>query len=806
MSTSTKTDQLCFHCGDICRSSDIQHDNKVFCCDGCLTVHQILSSNGLDNYYQLENFPGIKRNRRKTQFDFLDEPSIASKLYEFEDEQHGKYTFSLPEIHCSSCVWLLENLNRLNEGVKYSRVNFFKKEATVVFQKELISFRELAELLDEIGYTPSLTLQDTHGKKAVTNQKQLIKRLAVAGFCFGNVMLFSFPEYFGLNPVRDLYFVRIFGGFNLLFGTFALVYSGEYYLRSAIKSLRKKVLHINVPLALGMITLFLRTAYEILWSVGPGYADSLTGLIFFLLVGKWFQDKTYGNLSFERDYKSYFPIAVRVLTENGTESRALSEVEKGDRLMVRNDEIIPVDGILLNGNAAIDYSFVTGESVPVNKDLGELVYAGGKQLGAQIEIEATKDVEQSQLTKIWNEVGADDQQTRTQAFSDRIAKYFTIILIGIAVSTLAYWWIVDPSKAIFAFTSVLIVACPCALALSSPFALGNAMRLLGRKKYYLKNAAVVEELSHINHIVFDKTGTITDSTGFEVSYDGDKLTHADLEDIKGLVSHSNHPYSEAIYHELAEQSSSHVDYFKEHPGKGVEGYVKERFIRLGSASWLQAPKNSHAAVWVEINGEILGRFGIGNKFRSDLGEVLEELDQRNLKLSILSGDAPSEKSRLERIFPGFLKKLFKQSPQDKLDHIKDFQAQGDEVMMVGDGLNDAGALLQSNLGMVVTADSNNFTPAAKAIVDQKALSILPNVVDYSRRVMTLIKVSFVLSLVYNLAGLFFAVQGLLSPVIAAILMPLSSITVVAFNSLATRLAAQNILTNNKSKTLKTREL
>jgi len=793
MSTSTKTVNKCFHCGDICRSNFVKFEDKQFCCDGCLTVHQILSSNGLENYYDLEQYPGVRKKRSTARFEFLDEEAIASKLYEFEDEKHGKFTFTLPDIHCSSCVWLLENLNKLNPGVKHSRVNFFKKEATVVFEKDKISFRKVAELLDEIGYTPSLTLNSLESDKPITNQKALIKRLAVAGFCFGNVMLFSFPEYFGLNPVNDLYFIKIFGGFNLLFGTLALLYSGFYYLESAFKSLRKKVLHINVPLALGMLTLFLRTAYEILAGIGPGYADSLTGLIFFLLIGKWFQDKTYGSLSFERDYKSYFPVAVRVMTDDGVVSKSLSDLQKGDRLQIRNEEIIPVDGILLNGSAAVDYSFVTGESVPVNKQLGELLYAGGKQLGSQIELEATKEVSQSQLTKIWNELGQDTGSTQTQAFSDRIAKYFTITLIGIALLTLGFWLLVNPSTAIFAFTSVLIVACPCALALSSPFALGNAMRLLGRKEYYLKNSAVVEELSHIDHLVFDKTGTITVNDGYALHYKGQKLSHSELEDIRGVVSHSKHPYSEAIYTELKDHNSSTVEHFKEIAGKGLESFVNEKYYRLGSEAWIKKPDHDEAAVWVEINGEVKGRFVVNNRFREELGPVLKELDRKKYKISVLSGDQATEKKNLDNIYPNFFYQLFKQTPEDKLNRVKELQEGGDNVMMLGDGLNDAGALLQSDVGLVITSDSNNFTPAAKAIVDENVFGLLPNVLTYSKTVMKLIKFSFVLSLIYNIAGLFFAIQGLLSPVIAAILMPLSSITVVAFNTVATRWAANKHL-------------
>ena len=284
---------------------------------------------------------------------------------------------------------------------------------------------------------------------------------------------------------------------------------------------------MDIPIALGIISIFLVSSWEIFSVTGAGYFDSLGGLIFFLLLGKTFQQKTFDHLSFERDYKSYFPIAVTRKNKDQEENIAFNKIEVGDRLIIHNEEIIPADSLLLNSHTHVDYSFVTGESTPIKKVAGEIIYAGGKQKGGVIEVEVTKKPSQRYLTQLWNKHQDQHTSNSLDLLSNKVSKYFTIVVLGIAFLAAAYWLPAGMEKSLHVFTSVLIIACPCALALSIPFTMGNATRILGNNKFYVKNLSVIEDITTIDYIIFDKTGTLTEVNKSKIEFKKSLLTALD---------------------------------------------------------------------------------------------------------------------------------------------------------------------------------------------------------------------------------------------------------------------------------------
>ena len=411
--SSKKEETPCYHCGDLCNEYEIVTDNKSFCCNGCKTVYEIFSENDLTCYYDLQTSPGSTPNIISGKYDFLDNTEITKKLLEFDDENYQIITLYIPTIHCSSCIWVLENLHKLQPFVTASQVNFPKKTVRITYKSKDISLKQLVLLLSSIGYEPYISLEDyTSGKKAI--DRQLIYKLGVAGFAFGNIMFLSFPEYFEVNEIWLDNYKYIFRWLMFFFSLPVVFYSGWDYFVSAYKGIRTKMLNIDVPIALGISVLFIRSTLEIILDIGTGFFDSLSGLIFFLLIGKYFQQRTYSFLSFERDYKSYFPIAVtRIDAHKKEETVQVYEIKKGDRLLIRNSELIPVDGILISGDANIDYSFVTGEADAVQKISGDKLFAGGKQQSGVLEIEALKSVEQSYLTQLWsNDAFMEDKKQR----------------------------------------------------------------------------------------------------------------------------------------------------------------------------------------------------------------------------------------------------------------------------------------------------------------------------------------------------------------------------------------------------------
>ncbi len=788
--------EICYHCGAECDHNKVVFDGKPFCCNGCKTVYEILNQNELSCYYDLDQTPGTIPAEIKGKYDYLDNDDIAEKIIEFNDGTTSVVSFYVPSIHCSSCIWVLENLDKLNKGVKTSIVNFPKKEARITFKNKEISLKEVVELMTSIGYEPNISLESAE-RSSLKIDRTLIYQVAIAGFAFGNIMLLSFPGYFEIDEFWLNRFRPFFSLLMFIFSIPVVIYCARDYFISAYKGLRHNILNIDVPISLGIIVLFLRSSYEIFTHSGQGYFDSLSGLVFFLLLGKVFQQKTYSFLSFERDYKSYFPIAVTKIDpkDNSHHSIAVHNIEQGDRLLIRNEEIIPVDGILINGNALLDYSFVTGESMPVTKNSGDKIFAGGKQTSGAIEMEALQTVTQSYLTQLWsNDIFSKTNEKNIKSLTDKMSKYFTIIILGIAFISGLYWFFIDKNTAFNVVTAVLIIACPCALALSAPFAFGNMIRIFGKHKFYLKNTDVIENISKIKTMVFDKTGTITTNKNTEISFEGEKLSEEETEDVKSLLRSSNHPLSRILFDHLRGKGNHEVSNFKEITGKGIEGKVNERMIRLGSAGYLNIkdPQQLNTYIYIAINGQIKGKFIFHNAYRKGLKELFTELSKK-YRLAILSGDNAGEKKTLEKILPPGSELLFNQKPEDKLKYIEQLQNKKEQVMMFGDGLNDAGALAQSNVGIAISENINVFSPACDGILDAGKFNDLPKFIKLSKQTINIIKVSFVLSFLYNIIGMYFAVTGSLSPIIAAILMPISSISVVTFVTLMTNFVSKKLL-------------
>ncbi|QTE24009.1 heavy metal translocating P-type ATPase [Polaribacter cellanae] len=785
----------CYHCGDSCDDNLINFDEKNFCCNGCKTVYEIFSENDLTCYYNFQDNPGAIPTEIQGKYDFLETESIVEKLLDFNDGNTQIVTLYIPHIHCSSCIWVLENLHKLKPEISTSQVDFPKKTVRITFNLETTSLKEIVLLVSSIGYEPYISLEDYEsGKKKV--DRSLLYKLGIAGFAFGNVMFLSFPEYFEVSEFWLEQYKNIFRWLMFTFSLPVVFYAGKDYFISAYKGLRSKILNIDVPIALGISVLFIRSSVEIIFDLGTGFFDSLTGLVFFLLLGKFFQQKTYNFLSFERDYKSYFPIAVtRISSEGKEENVQIYDIEKGDRLLIRNQELIPVDGILINGNAAIDYSFVTGEANAVHKKSGDKLFAGGKQLYGVIEMEVLSSVSQSYLTQLWsNDVFQKDNKSHFKTITDTISKNFTIAVLLIAFVSTAYWLFFDASKALNVFTAVLIIACPCAIALAAPFTLGNMLRIFGKQKFYLKNATVIEQLAKIDTLIFDKTGTLTTNKESAINYEGVVLNEQEKSILKSALRTSNHPLSRSLYHTFNEAETIPISNYKEITGKGILASYKEISVKLGAASFVNnnvEKATLDTAVHVSFNDAYKGKFVFKNAYRKGVKALFLSLE-KTFNLSVVSGDNEGEKTYLQENLPEGTNLLFNKKPEDKLKVVAKLQKENKKVAMVGDGLNDAGALAQSNVGIALSENINVFSPACDGILDAEKFNKIGNYISASKKAIKIIKHCFILSLCYNVVGLYFAVTGQLMPVIAAILMPLSSISIVVFTTISTNILGKKI--------------
>ncbi len=788
--------QICYHCGATSKHP-ISFDEHQFCCNGCLSVYQILEKNQLCQYYDFNESPGqtISNQVNQSKFLFLDDEAVLQKIVHFRQNNEIHIRFYLPQVHCSSCLYLLENLYKIHSGVLSAKLNFTKKELTVAFDQTQTSAKNIAEFLSKIGYEPYFSLSDIGGKDQQPKvSKSRLLKLGVAGFCFGNIMLLSFPEYFSWGTDLD--------GLKTLFQTAILVlivpvmtYSATEFYKLAWGGLKEKYLNIDLPIVLAMFITFGRSLYEVITHTGPGYFDSLSGIVFFMLLGRLLQDKTYRSITFDRDYTSYFPISATVFKAGQEVTKQLPEIEVNDELVIHDQEIIPVDGILAAGEACIDYSFVTGESIPITLTPGSWVYAGGRQLGASVRILAQKTVSQSYLVTLWNQQIKDTESgSRLESsYVQKASQYFTLALFALASIAAIYWSVVDPSKVWNAVTAVLIVACPCALLLSVTFTHGHFLSLLAKNGFYLKGAKSLEKMNQIQHIIFDKTGTLTQSKNPSIFYEGQQLSADEMDVVAAVAQESVHPHARQVakFLERPRMNGIPVTNF---PGLGIQGKYLGMDVEIGSKEFLNLGTDFEAKyqgsfLGIKINDEFKGYFVLKSSFRNRLEPLMNKLG-KHYPLTVLSGDNDSEKHLIQRIFPEKSMVVFNQKPHDKKEFIQQLENAGSRTMMVGDGLNDAGALMSSTFGLAVTDDISYFSPGSDAIILGDQLPLLDKFFQMSRKMRKIIWWSFAISIGYNVIGLSFAVRAELNPIIAAILMPASSISIVLFTWLSAQISAR----------------
>lgn len=746
-------------------------------------MFQLLEQNHMGAFYQYEPMAGSKPGKeRADQYAFLDLPEIRKRYVSFENEQQVRVTLSLPAIHCSSCIYLLENLPKLESKVLRVQVHFARKEAAVVFSSKF-ALSELALLLNYIGYPPDFS-KNEQGKSK--QDRTFLFQIGIAGFAFGSIMLWSTPDYFGLGKENPK-----FRDFTALLSFLAslpvLLFSARPYFISAFKALRSKSINLDVPITLGIIALYTQSVLQVFSGQGAGYMDSFAGFIFFLLIGKWFQNLTYASLSFDRDFSSFFPVAIqRIGTDQSKETVPVEQLQIGDLIEVRNEEIIPCDSELLSEEAFIDYSFVTGEALPILIQKGALVYAGGQVQGLASRMRVKASTDRSHLTQLWNETKDKTPKNQLIRYQDRIAQYFLVILLFIAASSAIGWFLIDPSAIFRVVVAILIVACPCALALSAPFTLGNAMRVMGKAGLYLKNTSVVEALTTIDTIVLDKTGTLTDPTSYQVSIQSNQLQEQEFEVFVNMAQQSTHPLSRALAQAYPETNIIELSQIEELKGQGIKAVYKQKTYLLGSADFIgEKHLGKGSELFMKVGNQI-AHLVFTSSWRTDA--ILAILEQQGAaNCYVLSGDHSQDKAALLQL--GFLESqlYFELSPQQKADQIQALQKKGKQVLYIGDGLNDVGALGCAEIGIALSEDMFRFTPSSDAILEALSLKKLPQLLSIGRYAKRVLQICLAFSLSYNIFGLSIAISGQLTPFIAAILMPISSITIVLLSTLLIQL-------------------
>jgi P-type Cu+ transporter len=792
------SEDVCRHCGQPCdsaRTAGSGAAHPIFCCDGCEAVFRLLRENGLDAFYQYDSGAGLPQRYRGTldaaRFAALDDPNVAAHVVEFDDGHKAILTFTIPAIHCASCVWLLEQLWRFDPGITRAEVDLQRRSVRVEYCSAATSPRSVAEQLAALGYEPMLAFE--RAGAASPDRRRLYFQLGVAGFAFGNIMLFSIPRYANGAPLTSEFRV-LFGTLNLLLAIPVFLFSASDYFRTAWQAVRRATIALEVPVALGLLVLFGRSIGEIVSGRGEGFMDSFAGLVFFLLLGKLSQQRVFDRIAFDRTFRSFLPLSVRVEEGDGMRTVPLEAIKPGDCISVRRDEIVPADGRVLEHRAAVDYALITGEQRPILLELGDTVRAGGRALGA-LRVCVLREVSQSQLARLWgHSIFRRVKQRWLTDVASRFGAWFTIAAMTLAIAGAAAWW-PDLAASASVATAVLIVACPCALTLSAPITLGTAMAELGRRGLFLKHAAVALDLSRIDTVIFDKTGTLTaGSDRTIVARHGLGIAAWAL--VRQVAKESIHPVSRAMAAQIDAPTAGlpAPRELCEVPGHGITALVGGVRVAIGSAAFVATytatpPERVGNRTYVAAGAEI-GWVVLGAGLRAGIAEAAGRLARAH-DIRLLSGDHEIESPRWRPLFGRRM--WFRQSPEDKLAFVEQARGEGRRVLMVGDGLNDAGALAAADVGLAVSDETACIVPACDAVISGQRLAALPAFLAYACRARQVVILCFAVSVVYNAAGLTLALTGVLTPLVSAILMPVSSLTIVGLSSGLMRWSAHRML-------------
>ncbi|HET6511292.1 MAG TPA: heavy metal translocating P-type ATPase metal-binding domain-containing protein, partial [Candidatus Kapabacteria bacterium] len=589
----------CSHCGEPCESLDIEYAGKHFCCAGCRSVFTILEKHGLCEYYDREDSGKLMRKAiaRETDDDryaALNDPQVEARLLSFASGTRNRIVWTIPTLHCASCVWLLEQINRLDAGIHSSTVDVMRKTVTIDYDPRETSLATIASTLASIGYAPLIRSEASDNatqsaSHAADTSRALYTRIGLAAFAAANTMLMAFAQYLAGFETISTDLRTAFNWIAVLLSIPVLLYSASPWFTAAGAALRQRRISLDVPVAMGILALFVRSIVDIVQGTGEGYLDSFNALVMLLLIGRLFQQKAFDALSFDRTYRSFFPLSVRIRRGDNESVLPIEQILVGDVLSIRNGEVIPCDCTLESKVGYIDYSFVTGESVPVEALKGQTVHAGGQVVGRALLLEASKEVSHSELANMWDRTSKRSSRKTFITLSDSFGRWFTVFAVVFAVAG-ALIWLPDWTMAFNVFTAVLIIACPCALTLAAPITLGTAMGRLGDLGIYLKNIGTLLDLQRINAVFFDKTGTLTEAT-HELEYKGRDLTSDEWQSLQTVAAQSAHPISRSIAqisrttHAPAPRSP-HVWNLVEFIGKGISGTAHNEHVALGSLSFV----------------------------------------------------------------------------------------------------------------------------------------------------------------------------------------------------------------------------
>ena len=783
----------CTHCGLEVPDGLVEESaERQFCCAGCRTAYAILHEVGLDRYYDLSerrNEPVRPTGRTYEEFDH---PAFSDLYVKPVSDGLAEVELYLEGVHCASCVWLVERAPLVLPGVVRAELEIRRSLARVTWNPALLPLSRIARMLDSLGYAPHPFRGVTRDAMRRREDRAMLVRIGVAGAIAVNVMLAALALYSGWLGGMEPQYERFFRWISLLLVTPALAWPGRIFFAGAWSALRTRTLHMDVPIALGLAAGYVQGAVNTVRDHGPVYFDGLATLTFALLVGRYLQQRGQRAAADSAELLySVTPSTARVVDGSG-EAREIpaQALLPGMIVDVRAGDTFPADGTIVLGRTQLDTSLLTGESRPVSAGAGERVYAGTLNLSAPVRVHVEESGEESRVAKILRQVEESSQRRApVVALANRMAAWFVAVVLVLALATWVTWRFIDPSRGVDNAIALLIVTCPCALALSTPLAVSMAIGRAAAAGIFVKGGDALERLAEPGELLLDKTGTITEARTSVVEWIGPDW-------VKPLVlsveAGSSHPLADGFRRAWAAIEIPTAACTEHIAGGGIVGTVDGRDVVIGSPEFVRrrAPLASRSAtmlgskeltpVWIAVDGSLVAVAGLGDPVRPDAARSIARLHDDGWSVSILSGDDGDVVRDVGgRVGVDASKCTGGATPEAKLARVEALRSGCERpVVMVGDGINDAAAIAAASVGVGVHGGAEACLASADVYLTKPGLSSLVALTHGARRTMLVIRRNVAFSIVYNVIGAGLAMTGHLTPLIAAILMPASSLTVV----------------------------
>jgi Cu2+-exporting ATPase len=786
----------CAHCGLPVPAGRVEaREAKQFCCDACSSVFAILNTAGLSEYYKYRGESDAERSavrssRRK--FEELDAPAFQATHCRERAAGIASIELYLEGVHCSACVWLVERLPRVAPAVVESRFDLTRSVLQVSWNRAAAPLSAVARALDSLGYCPHPTSSTNLAEEQRKGDRALLLRLGMAGAAAGNVMLMALALYSGKLSGMAGEYQQLFRWGSLLIATPTVFWTGSVFFRGGLAALRTRTAHMDLPVSLGILAGYLGSAVNTIRARGDVYFDSLCTLIFLLLVGRYLQRTQQRRSSKASELISALaPATARVVFGEARREVAARDVLVGAIVEVLPGERIAVDGVVTSGTSAVDASLLTGESLPHEVGIGDRVHAGTCNQAAELRIRVESAGADTRLGRLMHSVEITQRERAPIVrLADRVAGYFVVAIVAIAAGTLLLWLHWDPAHAIDHTVALLVVTCPCALGMATPLAVNAALRKAAAAGVLFKGGELIEELARPGLIVFDKTGTLTEGRLELVAWSGDESLKPWL---RAAEATSGHPIARALQRALPENQLGCTE--RSELAGGMRARVSGRELLIGSYSmigaelgslpaWAYSLVRTHAAagrtpIVVAVDGAVRAVAAFADRVRVDAAPSLRKLTALGFQLELLSGDHQQVvDSVVVELGVPFINARGGASPESKLEIVTALRARGQRVFMVGDGVNDAAAMAAANVGIAVHGGAEACLAAADVFTTRAGIEPVLLAAEGSRRTVHAIRAGIALSLAYNVVGIALAVTGRLDPLLAAVLMPLSSITVV----------------------------